>query len=175
MAAQEKPTSPPQLFDPLAVMVGEFARDFVDGVERVAAIDRLYTILNEARRWEREAAAATVETRNGPDPVPARPARERMAKNIAALRRDEDRDRYLREHFRLDCAAIEREAAAATPSLDATDMEALNELERDLAAGEVEHMGDVWQRLRAVLDAPEQRALAARLSASSEPSKGEPR
>jgi hypothetical protein len=56
--------------------------------------------------------------------------------------------------------------ARSTPAeaLDVSEMAALHELERDLAAAEVEHMGDVWQRLRAILDGPQQRALAARLS-----------
>jgi hypothetical protein len=39
-------------------------------------------------------------------------ARERMRQNIAALRRDDDRDRYLRERFQWDCLAIEAEAMA---------------------------------------------------------------
>jgi hypothetical protein len=53
--------------------------------------------------------------------------------------------------------------------LDDSDIAALHELERDLAANEVEHMGDVWQRLRAILDAPGQRALAARLASPAHP------
>jgi hypothetical protein len=35
--------------DPLAIMVGEYARDFVHPKDRVAAIDRLYVLLREAR------------------------------------------------------------------------------------------------------------------------------
>ena len=38
-----------QYFDPLAVMVGQFARDFVEPERRMDAIDRLYSMLNEAR------------------------------------------------------------------------------------------------------------------------------
>jgi hypothetical protein len=52
------------------------------------------------------------------------------------------------------------------PVLDAA---ALEKLERDLAAGSVEGMGDVWERLRAILDEPQQRALVARLAADTDP------
>ena len=48
---------PPQMFDPLAVMVGEFARDFVEPTARMDAIDRLYSMLNEARAEAAQGAA----------------------------------------------------------------------------------------------------------------------
>jgi hypothetical protein len=70
----------------------------------------------------------------------------------------------------IDLEPLLAEARATPPPLD---VDALTELERDLAAGYVEHMGDVWQRLRAILDEPGQRALAARLTRPTSDS-GEP-
>jgi hypothetical protein len=40
----------PQRIEPLAIMVGEFARDFVPAGQRMEAVDRLYVLLQEARR-----------------------------------------------------------------------------------------------------------------------------
>jgi hypothetical protein len=45
---------PAQYFDPLTVMVGEFARDFVAPEQRIDAIDRLYVLLHEAHAASQE-------------------------------------------------------------------------------------------------------------------------
>ena len=52
LSSQEPSQS--QYFDPLAVMVGEFARDFVPPQQRIEAIDRLYVLLREARAASQE-------------------------------------------------------------------------------------------------------------------------
>lgn len=50
-----------QPVDPLAIMVGEYARDFVHPKDRVEAIDRLYVLLREARADAAEPAALDVK------------------------------------------------------------------------------------------------------------------
>ena len=59
MTADRPATEPRtgQYFDPLAVMVGEFARDFVEPTARMDAIDRLYSMVNEARAEAAQGAA----------------------------------------------------------------------------------------------------------------------
>ena len=63
LRAAQGAAAPPQRIEPLAVMIGDFARDFVDAPERMAAIDRLYSLVNEARRLSGASTDSTEEQR----------------------------------------------------------------------------------------------------------------